>query len=249
MAAYVEILLYHGLDATGSLEISDVSDVGPWTKITLTSTKRIKEALAEWQSLANAALPTRTWSFGLDTDSDLGLELSASGGNAWIKISPCLAWLFGFEQAGYSPATVLAAHTSPSGAKGAGYFRSRTESLDDKFAMGVSFPLVAEESELSVYRGGRAASLHYGRALEVDVDFYVMPPEPGEVSLWSLSGDSPLLSGHAAFYLVQDSESPLADGILDGALTLWPLDPGSIERDSDEDPVWIRLRCTVEEST
>ena len=250
MAGYVEMLLYHGLDATGSIELSTTSDAGPWTKVTLTSTKRVSDALAEWTSLANAALPTRVWTFQtLDSGGGYGVYLSCSGGDGWIKLPPCLYWLLGFEESGFVPPYVVPAHYGPVGFHGAGLFRSGTPDVD-QFSFGLSFPLVVEESELATYRAARAASLHYGRALECEVDFYVLPPaDPEATSLWSLVRDSPLLSGHAAFWVSDGNASPFGEGNLDGALVLYPIEPGSIEQDSEDDPVWIRIRCTVEEAT
>lgn len=242
MSGYVEMLLYHGLDATGSLELSTTSDTGPWTKITLTSTKRINEALAEWTALADVAVATRDWEFYVFYDYEPPVVvISGSGGPAWVRMSPCLAYLLGFSIDTFPGHVVSIPATSdiePAGMAGSAFENGSS------FSCGVSFPLVVEESELAVYRAARAASLHYGRAREVLVDFYVQP------DLWDAMRDSPLLSGHAAFWLRgEGTETAFGDGNLGGALTLYPLEPGSIEQDSPDDPVWIRLRCTMEEST
>lgn len=243
----MEMLLYHGLDATGTIQISTTSDTGPWTDLTLTTTQRVTDALAEWESLANAALPARTWTFTVYEDEGYGwVSFEASGGSAWCKLTPCLADLFGFpaqtfdatdavENNGYAP-KVLAISTyavSPD-------FQT--------VAVGLSFPADVEEGELVEYRGGRSSAIHYGRAMEVTVDVIIPRAElPSADFFWDLAEGSPLYSGHAAFYVEQDESTAFGDGQLDGSLVCYPIETATIEHDSPDDPVWIRMRCTTED--
>lgn len=233
------MMLYHGRDETGSIEIASSSS-GPWTKLTLTSTKTIPDALTEWSVLAEAALAS-DWVIYWDTPASNPIAaFSTSSANRYVRLSPCLAALLGFSLD--HPYMVsdyvidVGNHTAESDIDSLGMFGSDET---NRFKVGVSFPLEVESSELTEYRAGRASVLHYGRASEVIVDFFVA------AELWELTRESPLLSGHAAFWLYFDSTTDeFTEGELGGALLLFPLEALSIEQDSPDDYVWIRLRCT-----
>lgn len=229
-----EMLLYHGQDATGMIEISTTSNTGPWTEIRLTSTQCVADALAEWQALAEAALPVG-WAFAIEGNGvviNMGTDSAA-----WVQFGPCLQWLLGSTVAVVDPgagwqsdAQVLGIVSQPS---------SDAYGRPMGFAAGTTFPTDVEDAELTDYRGARASVMHYGRAVEVMVDL-IVPPD-----LWSLAEDSPILGGHAAFKLVIENEDPFGEDDLDGYLVCYPLEEVERERLSDDDPCWIRLRCTT----
>lgn len=233
------MLLYHGLAETGSIEIAS-NPAGPWTTLTLTSTKKIVDAMAEWQALAEAALPS-TWWFGWDDPyAQPYVWFSAASANRYVRISACLAELLGFSLdhpymvSDYVLDVGLGQQAS-SDVDALGMFGS---DATNRFAIGLTLPVDVESAELSEYRAGRASVLHYGRASEVTVDLFVAP------DLWRNTRSSPLLSGHAAFWVSQGESTDFSESLPEGALTLYPLEPISIEQDSPDDHVWIRLRCT-----
>lgn len=229
----VEMLLYAGLEATGQIEVSTTSAAGPWTPLALTSTKGVLAALAEWESMANSALPARTWFFFYVQNE--GVTLEATGGSAWVRLTPCLATLLGFS------ATVLAVGVPP-GETSDQVMLGVLDDDVDKFAVGVSWPMAVESAELSEYRGGRASAYHFGRALELDVDLYV------PASLWDDVALSPLVTGHAAMRIERDDAAAWHPSTAPkGVLVVYPLETVSVERPVAEEHVWIRLRCTMED--
>lgn len=230
-----EWIFYHAFDATGLLEISVTSSSGPWTPIRLTSPKRLTEALEEWTDLANAALPSVTWLF---TNDEYDVLLEADD-EAWVKLGSTMRELLGFTTEivdangpNQSDATVLA----------------MLETNDDfRFAAGATLPMDKEESDLYEYRGARASSYHYGRALEVMVDLC------GSAAALEAWRRSPIFGGHGAFWVAPDQDNvdpfsggdPAADDNLEGALTVYPIETVRIEQDSPDD-VWSkRFRCTM----
>lgn len=236
MATRLEMLLYHGLDETGSIEVSAVSSSGPWTKLTLTSTKRIGEALGEWQDLANAALPALGWNFIVDwPGDDYLITIYTTGGTGWVRFPPCLAMLLGYS------ATIIDTGGAGGDQPALGLLGSTRRDSDAYVAAGVTFPFEVEEAELNEYRAARASVHHYGRAAEVVVDLFV------PAALWAVVRASPMLSGHAAFYLEADNPTPFDEDNLDGALTLYPLAPLAMRQDAPGAPMWIRLRCTMDD--
>lgn len=230
----VEMILYHALDATGSIEISATSSSGPWTKLTLTSPKPVSEALAEWQGLANAAIPSVSWFCILTDGTRVSFETSDA---AWVRLSPCLALLLGFSATVVDAFGAGAADQTPHSMADSDY--DLTIAGPTGFAVGTTFPAEVDSADLTEYRGARAATHHYGRATEVVVDLFVSP------ELWALTEASPLWSGHCAFLVVVDNYTPYDEDNLDGALVVYPLEELARERESDEDTCWIQFRCTV----
>lgn len=234
---HLEMLLYHGIDATASISIS-MAYGGPWTTLTLTSTKTITEALAEWETLANAALPLGLWSFSIEPGYS-AITL-ASGAGGYIRVSHFLRQILG-SWAFIGPGdytSYLLPHgylTTMGGVSGADELPETPTDL----AVGLPQPRDFEDSELYEFRGGRASSLHYNRVGEVEIDIAM------SAAAWEAMRGSPMLSGHAAFKLVLDEEDPFAEATLDGSLVCYPIELVSIEQDSPEDIAIVRLRCSV----
>ncbi|MCB9610514.1 MAG: hypothetical protein H6716_28250 [Polyangiaceae bacterium] len=238
----VEMVLYHGLEATGSIWVSADSAGGPWTELRLTQPRRVSDALAEWQTLAEAAFPTYTdWFFGAvppGSDDVSGVLLRhydvPSYRDMWAKLPECLWHLLGFTVDDYGFGNyILPLHLGPYTVAG-----RCLATNSDLVAVGLTFPVEVEEAELTEYRAARANTYHHSRASEVTVDFLIDP------TVWPDVRDSPLWSGHAAFWVTQDDEDDFGPGNFDGALMLFPIETAVIEQDSPEDRVWIRLRCT-----
>lgn len=227
----VEMLLYHGLAPTGMIEISTTSNTGPWTELWLTSTQTVYDALVEWTALATAAEPAITWSFAVGpfVPDIMECVFSAQDGDAWVRLSATLADLLGFSD------TVL--EIGDSGGNGA---------INDEAILGVlqpsigtDFPTDVESAELADYRAARASVLHYGRVAEVTVDLIIPSP------LLAVVEDSPLLGGHCAMRVVIDNEDDFGEADLDGALTVYPLEEVTREQESEDDAMWLRLRCAT----
>lgn len=241
-ACAIEMILYHGYDETGSIEISLDSSSGPWTKLTLTSPKPIGEALAEWQTLANAALPAGGWEFRIDPSGRGRVYLGATE-PAWVRLSACLARILGFSS------TVIAdiADTQGSDVTPWGLVRELTHHdfpLPSGVAVAVTTPFDAEEAHLDTYRGGRVNAYHYGRVLEVWVDLYL------RADVWDELGEtSPLCLGTTAMKIwrTTDESDPWdpVEGVHSGVLTVYPFGERMVERESSGDWAWIRFRATV----
>lgn len=222
--------LYLLLPPTAQLEVS-TSALGPWTNI---ATDLGSEGSPYWywfgswlvdlilEVAANAATPGRTWAVSWDVSTGRW-SIGSTGGAAFVRLSQTLADMLGFST------TLLdctnqtqTADRRPLAAIGGG-----------DIVVGVAQAVEVEDAELTQYRAARASSHHYGRAMELTVDLYVHPDAWPEVEA------SPILSGHAFFVAVQDGTS----------YTLWPFGPPTIERESPDDHVWIRMRCTTMEPT
>lgn len=225
----LEQLLFHELDATGSIEVSTTSSTGPWTKLTLPSTMPVAQALSEWTTLANAALPAVGWDFLTQAGAThVEVVFDCTGGNGWVKLTPCLADLLGF-----STATLEAHNTATSDRYPLAVFEG------DGFSVGVTAPVDVETGELSEYAGGRASSYHYGRALEVEVSLFIDP------DTWAACSESVVLSGHTAMLVVIDEAAAWDEGQLDGSLTVYPLETLEIDREAEDAHLMTRLRCTM----
>lgn len=211
MSALVEMVLYHGLDVTGSIEVSVTASSGPWTKLTLSSAKRIEDALEEWEDLANAALPAGAWAFAIE---GAGVRFRATTPPGWVKLSRTLADLLGF-----SGVLVVAGAGS-----GAGEVSDETAlGLLSPVAIGRNQPRAVEAAESEEFRMGRAATLHHSRRQEVTLELY-LAEEDAETLL-----ESPIISGHAAFSVVIDDASDYSETNLDGRLLVYPKHTPSIE--------------------
>lgn len=237
--ARIEMILYHGISATSTLQVSSVTAGPPWTDLVLTSAKTITDALAEWEALAEAAF-AKTWAFGRTAGTSEITFAQATGGSpveGFVKLTPALADLLGFSTTSFSVLAGVASDQSPLGLVDIldGNLASGLSGL----AVGVTFPLDAESGELLEYRGARAAAYHYGRAIEVVVDLFV------SAELWAVAEGSPLFGGHVAMALVQDDETAWSESHQGGKLTVYPIETVSVERQSPGDHVWVRLRCTT----
>lgn len=234
----VEMMLYHGNARTGTIQISTTSDAGPWTDLTLTSTQCVSDAMDEWTSLANAALPARSWLFECyDNDSQMQLNLGSSGGDAWVLLPTCLATLFDLVDTAIDigDGDITSVPLLSAIYIGTGPVHGNA------LAVGLDFPTDVEDAELSEYRAARASALHYGRAQEVTVDLIIAS------DLWAAAEDSPIFGGHAAFKVVHDNETAFDEDNLDGFLVVYPVEELERERESDDGPCWLRFRCTTED--
>lgn len=233
---YVELVLYHGLDVTGSIEVSLTSSSGPWTKLTLTSAQGVQDALAEWATLAETAFSPETFTFEWTDGPALSLVCSAA---FWLRVSATLAELLGLSS------TIKA--STPSGGS---HIITGTDLLGVIYptAIARTQPRTIEVAELEKFRMGRAISHHHSRRREVDVELYV---EEVLAEEWLRS---PIISGHAAFYVVMqdvavdpDTGDPYGEDNLGGRLLLYPIDTATIETiEGSGNEVVVAIRATLE---
>lgn len=243
----LELLLYHGLDATGSIEVSATSSTGPWTKATLTSTKSVTDAMAEWQSIIAAALPGIGFlCYWFDDGGDIRHAFEGTTTGFWVRLSATMADLFGFSS------TVLDASVSKYVETGGG-LRSKCVLRGTSgsgtigplaISIGHTLPMDVESADFEAVGAGRATSYTYGRAVEVELQLLVP-----DILYADLVG-CPILSGHAAFLFVDDDDSAtFSESHLGGALTCYPIDEPQLEHASPDDCVVIVLRCSMEDPT
>lgn len=224
MSHYAELVLYHGLPATGRLEVSKESDAGPWEALWLSQPLPLLDALAEWNNLANDVLPSRTWEFGATT-SPARVGFKVSDGPGWVRMSPTLAALLGFSS------QVLALSAQSDGLPLA--------LLGDGIRIGRTFPRTHEQVDLVAYRGARATSYAHGRVLELDVELYV------PAALWTQYRRSPLCSGHGARRIVTDVSDAFGANELGGSVLAYPIRTTRIERRSADALVRVSQLCTA----
>lgn len=238
----IQALLYHGFDATASIEISTTSIAGPWTKLTLTAKRYVTDALAEWTTLANAALPTRTWNFYqyVDGTAQTRIALYGSGGASWVRLSRTMADLLGFSaltfalvaQSDQWPMAII--EDDPAATRGV-------------FAYSFELPMEREEADLTEYRAARASVYHFGRGRDIEVDLFFAP------AIWAAIKSSPLVSGHMAFQLYHANATAFdtqfqANQTATGAIgPIYPYDTPFIEQESPDDHARVTLRCTLED--
>lgn len=222
----IEILLYHLLDETALLQVSDVGPTGPWTDLRLTSTLPVRDALVEWEALAEAAIPGVDFDFNYQEGNGV-VNLYVDSGTAWIKCTETLQILLGQEEV-----TDGAADGSP----GAGI----TSSVNGVRAERTT-PLAEESSDFEEFRGGRAASYHYARAREVGVKLWLP-----DIEYWQPFYEYPLLQGLCAFRLETRSPSDYSESNTGGRLTLYPYDEKDVtELEGSEDFIVRTLKTTV----
>lgn len=218
--ATVELVLYHGLPATGRMQYSTASGSGPWTDMDMTESLPVLDALDYWATAIGTAA-SRTVSFSW---SGTALTLTVSGGNLWLKMSDTLVDLLGFGS------TVIANGSAGSGAWGiADLLVGRTE------------PIEREESELSEYRGGRASAYHYGRATDIDLEISFTATQ------WDDMQTSPLASGHGAFRVWFDNIDPYAEDALDGSMIVYPYAAEVIDHNEPDGNVRVRIQASMED--
>lgn len=190
-----ELVLYHGIDATGLMQWSTTADTGPWTDARLTEPLPLLDALDAWATLI-AAAASRTVSWAWDGSA---LELTTSGGNLWIKLTPTLQDLLGMaeviEDGDVSTSTPLGIA---------------------EFLVGRNEPREREDAALDEYRGGRASAYHFGRTVDVTIE----PSVPAD--LWDDLAATPLVSAHGARLVTWDEEDGYSETDLDGSMLLYP---------------------------
>lgn len=240
MSQRLEMMLYHGLDATGSIELSTTSGAGPWTKLTLTTAKSVTDAMAEWQTLAAAAFGTLVPSFGWYDDGGDIRHFFGGAIGFWVRLSATMAELFGFA------GTVLDASVSkyvetPGGLISHCVLRSSSNG-ELPISIGHTQPLDVESSDLEAVRAGRALTYHFGRAVEVEVDIAVPP------LLYTELVNSSILSGHCAFLLVDDDDpAAYSESHLGGSLLCYPFQTPRKDQRSPDDYMIITHRCSMED--
>lgn len=206
----VQLFLYHGLDVTGTIEVSD--DGVAWVSARLPSTMGVEDALAAWKTAAGAALATRVFTFSMNATTGV-ITISATGGSTWYRMSASLAELLGLYLTGSLP---VSSTTTPTG------YTLPTSGV----LVGRSVPVDRESAELTEYRAGRSTSYQYGRVREVELSLYC--PDALRVALV----EGPLLSAHGKIRVrLSDEADPYAADALTGYLDVFPCEP--------EDPVYI----------
>lgn len=224
----IEMLLYHLLDETALLQVSDTASTGPWTDLRLPSTMPIREALAEWANLASGAFPAVNWDFFYDEGNGVvQLFINGGGDPGWIKCTETLQALLGQPEVGdgTDDGSLAAGITSTAN----GVRAERTT------------PLTVESADFEEFRGGRVTSYHYGRAREVGVTIWIPDVASSQALL-----DYPLFQGLCAFRLELNSTDDYAEGDEGGRLTLYPFETVDIRRiEGNEDFVKVELKTTV----
>lgn len=222
MSDRVELFLYHALANTGTIEFSTVSAAGPWTAVTLSAPKCVVDALADWQAQVNAAISPESIDFSWDGSSRVQLATTSA---CWLRLSATLAELFGF-------ASTVITDGDASGLTPRGIAQ---------LVAGRTQPMTVEQASLAEVRGGRATTYHYGRAIEVKVDFAVSP------ALWAGVENAPIVSGLGRFRMTGSNADPFGEADLDGYLDADPLETTDLQHESPDDAVFVELRCAMED--
>lgn len=222
------LVLYHALPQTGRIEWSTTSATGPWTTEELTAPTPM--------TAASFSIPGAGGS--LFCDEGRVPTFDHFGTNYWVRAHPTFWELWGFSHLA-DINNVVHITTTVSGVDPQGIVSLRFQGV----LVGASFPLEVESSEVSEYRAGRAATLHYGRVTEVEVSL-IVPPE-----VWGAYQDSPLLMGHGAVYVLtrENDDAALSESDLGGAFTCYPVEALDVANEGPEDVVVVRLRATMED--
>lgn len=217
----VELVLYHGFAATGTVEWSSTSSAGPWTSSTLPSPMSVTDALAYWSTaIGTAASATLTLAWDSATQT---VTVTASTASLWVRLPETLATLLGFTARVHD--TGDASNLTPLG-------------IAD-MPVGYTFPMEREESEVSEYRHGRARALTYGRTGTVTLE--LLP----SASQWAALEGSAMLSGLAALVVTGDNANDFGEADLDGALMVFPTETAGIEYDAPDSSPLITLRGSL----
>lgn len=233
--AYVEMVLYHALHTTGAIEVSLTSSSGPWTKFQLTSAKGVQDALAEWAALAAAEFSeTFDWAWS-DDSGDIVVELDCSV-EFWVRMPATLASLLGMSTEIMHGNTTITSDTDILG-------------VLKPLAMGRTQPRAVETTELEEFRLGRAQTYTHSRRREVSLDLYFDEADAESIL------QSPIASGHAAFYAVMQSvdvDPNTADDYdednLGGRLLVFPVDTPVSDQSEGRGEVCLTILGTLRES-
>lgn len=194
-----ELVLYHGLDATGLMQWSTTSDAGPWSDVRLTEPLPLLQALDAWMTAISAALVTESV---VASWTGAAIEITSSD-TLWIKLTPTLADLLGFSTQVIGPLDLtVTSDTTPLGIA--------------EFLVGRNEPREREDAALDEYRGGRASAYHFGRTVDVTIE----PSVPAD--LWDDLAATPLVSAHGARLVTWDEEDGYSETDLDGSMLLYP---------------------------
>lgn len=227
--ARLEMLLYHALDETGLLQVSTTSSSGPWTDLRLTSTQRVRDALAEWEALAEAAFPGSDFNIAYDA-GNAAINFWRLDGDAWFRHTATLQTLLGQDAA-------VTDNDDEGGAQFAIY------DVQEGALVARGAPLDDESGELEEFRAGRVASYHSARAKDVALELYVREDAQTDARL-----ASPLCSGHCAMAVELDNAADYAEGDLDGVMCVYPYGTPKIVRlEGTDDWVRVELETTVQD--
>lgn len=236
MASIAQMLLYHGLDETGLLQVSTTSGAGPWTDLRLTETRPVEGALAEWEALAEAAFPGADFTFHYDPGNDI-INFWRLDGSAWFRHTATLQYLLGQvdqvtsgEDGGFQVAVFgsVAFDGFPSG-RGV---VARGAVLDE------------EHGELEELRGGRCTTYHSARAKEVAIELYVPENARTDERL-----ASPLCAGHCAMSIARHDPDDYPGDSLDGVVVVYPYEtPNIVRLEGTDDWVRVELKTTVQDA-
>lgn len=230
MSDRVELVLYHGLAATGRIEVSKDSASGPWLEVWLDEPLPLLAALDAWEAEAAVVEPGRSWKldYGL-SGGRASVTIEVTEPDAWVRLSPTLAELLGFES------TVLAVGATALSST----IRPRGVIEEPGFKVGRKLPFMRELGEMARYRGARVSSYQHGRMLEVEHDLY-LPPDA-----WAELEDTALTSGHGAQRVTTQTTDPFGESELEGQIVVYPIATPSITQRSLEDHVRVALKATM----
>lgn len=224
MSDRVELFLYHALANTGTIEFSTVSAAGPWTAVTLSAPKCVLDAFLDWETQINAAISPQSVDFNWDSNGGV-VEFTSTTASCWVRLSATQAALFGF-------ASTVITDGDSSGLTPRGIAQ---------LVAGRTQPMTVEQANLAEVRGGRATTYHYGRAIEVKVDFAVSP------TLWAGLENAPIVSGLGRFRVTGSNVDPFGEADLDGYLDADPLETTDLQHESPDDAVFVEFRCAMED--
>ncbi len=221
--ATLELWLYDGIAATGTIEYSTVSAAGPWTAVPLPSPMTVQDALAYWTATISAAISPEAIDFSWASHEYVQY---ASSILVWLRLPATLASLLG-----YSSTVIGDGDVSD----------SRPQGIATVDAVGRTQPRDIEQASLRKIRGGRATTYHWGRALEVTVDFAIPP------SQWEELEGAALVSGHGRLRITDTNTNAYGEDDLDGYLDVWPLETTRLDHESPDDHVVIEVRGAMED--
>lgn len=224
--ALVELVLYDGFAATGTVQWSTTSGTGPWTDAVLSEPLPLRAALAEWSTtITTDSGDTVAFSYADGAVTLYGAEAAS----IYIQLSAALAELFGFS-------TLV--HFLEDGS---GVTSDLVPTGIAEFPIGRTVPFEVESSELSEWRGGRDSTYQFARAGEVTLDLLVPP------TLWPTLEESALVSGFGAINVEIDDASAYSEAHPDGTTIVYPLDAEVEDRQWTDETVAVHVRGTVDD--
>lgn len=223
--ATLELWLYDGIAATGTIEYSTVSAAGPWTAVPLPSPMALQDALAYWTATISAAISPEAIDLGWYPGPPSRVQY-ASSIVVWLRLPETLAALLGFSSTVVADGDI--SDMTPTG----------IATVD---AVGRTQPRDIEQASLRKIRGGRATTYHWGRAVEVTFDFAIPP------SQWEDLEGAALVSGHGRLRITDTNTNAYGEDDLDGYLDVWPLETTRLDHESPDDHVVIEVRGAMED--